>query len=464
MRTFELLFIAFDGALLIALSSAGLSPTLLKSIWIGSLFCLAVHLLWERPRWQMIWAYAVSLGLGIVWVVSLQTKNNLGLLASLLGVSLLGAAILSGTVLPIFSLPKPDGKYPLGTFTRRWVYNNPKQGAVSRAVKVQFWYPAQTNVGRRAAYRNAETWTMKSAHLELVKTHAIVNAPIAASQKSIPVILFSPAWNGKGNQNTIQCEMLASHGFAVVAVDHPVSPDIPADFDMASEQKLPRYSIEAKRRAEDISFAIDQFTWSGQHDPHKLLISHFDLSRIGVFGHSFGGAVAAEACCMDSRVRAGINMDGLLFGDAAQTGIAQPFFFMSDDTPQPTTEELQNPDEPRRMRAQAIDKDMKRVQRSLTQYGGYYLSADGIAHNNYSDRILYSPLRRLTGAGSIGSKRSIEIVNRYTLAFFKESLKEEPQALLRQVPSEYPEVHFERYKRSVSHEQHAKNAAVLHSA
>ena len=40
------------------------------------------------------------------------------------------------------------------------------------------------------------------------------------------------------------------------------------------------------------------------------LYSSIDFSKIGVFGHSFGGATAVLSAFLDSRIAACINLDG----------------------------------------------------------------------------------------------------------------------------------------------------------
>src|SRR5204863_3259362 len=49
-----------------------------------------------------------------------------------------------------------------------------------------------------------------------------------------------------------------------------------------------------------------------RHDPEHLLEGRMDLSRIGIFGHSLGGASAAYSLMEDARIKAAINIDGFL--------------------------------------------------------------------------------------------------------------------------------------------------------
>nr|WP_275100745.1 dienelactone hydrolase family protein [Paenibacillus dendritiformis] len=53
-----------------------------------------------------------------------------------------------------------------------------------------------------------------------------------------------------------------------------------------------------------------------------------DLNRIGMMGHSFGGATAFEAIYANPRVKAGINMDGALYDVEDKGTLPKPFLFM----------------------------------------------------------------------------------------------------------------------------------------
>ena len=60
---------------------------------------------------------------------------------------------------------------------------------------------------------------------------------------------------------------------------------------------------------------------------HKAL----DLGRVALAGHSFGGAVAAEAMRLDQGVRAGVNLDGTMLGRVVDTGLDRPFLLVGSD-------------------------------------------------------------------------------------------------------------------------------------
>jgi dienelactone hydrolase len=78
----------------------------------------------------------------------------------------------------------------------------------------------------------------------------------------------------------------------------------------------------------DIAFVLDQLERLNVSDPTGKFTGHLDMRRVGVFGHSFGGAQAAQFCSLDSRCKAGIDVDGSLHGSVIQAGIHKPFMFL----------------------------------------------------------------------------------------------------------------------------------------
>ncbi|MGZ8541179.1 MAG: hypothetical protein ACXWV6_11060, partial [Chitinophagaceae bacterium] len=57
---------------------------------------------------------------------------------------------------------------------------------------------------------------------------------------------------------------------------------------------------------EDTIYALDHLSELNEADP--VLAGAFDLDHVGAFGHSFGGATAANVSLVDDRVLASINM------------------------------------------------------------------------------------------------------------------------------------------------------------
>ena len=421
----------------------------------------------EGHRWQMYPAYLVTawLFLSSIW----PRTAELGMWTGVAGLGCLLGAATMGTILPVFEFPTPRGPFVIGTVSRHLVDMNREetQGdrpGAHRELMVQIWYPAERR-GPGEAYRLRRKPPFKKEHLALVRTHAAAGVPLARTPPRFPVLIFSPGWNGCRNQNTFQIEELVSHGFVVVGLDHPYSSAVTTfpdgktvqstladhwmDFssDEAFEASLRTYDTQRTSqlqiRTADVRFVLDELERLDQYDAAGLLTGRLDTARVGIFGHSFGGAVAAEACLLDSRFRAGIALDSVLYGESAKEGVAQPFLFMNSDSPDPTESELTSSSGPRRRYLTITSKNLRNKRKSLAKHGGYWISIQGAYHMNFCDSPLYSKIKRLTGAGPIDVARAMRIINDYTIAFFSQYLLMQPQGLLEGPSSQYPEVHFE---------------------
>jgi predicted dienelactone hydrolase len=437
--------------------------------WAGWVRAAAVLLLIgqiaiEGQRWQLWPAYLV-----VLWLALSGFWPRLampGLWTGAAGLTLLLGAGTLASVLPVFKFPTPRGPHSIGTASLHLVdasrdERGHNRGGGRRELMIQFWYPAAQQ-GPAVPLRTLRDTTFKRSRLALVKTHASAGVPVSPASPRYPVLLFLPSWTGQRDQNNFQAEELASQGYVVVGIDHPfgcqltVFPDgrrVPTvlgnwmDFasdetEAASKQLA---EDELKARVADTRFVLDELARLDQNDPAGIFTGRLDLARVGIFGHSFGGAVAAEACRQDSRLVAGIDLDGCLFGLAASVGVPKPVLFASGDTPAPTAEAIMNAQGSRRRRLIFLDEDLRNVRRSLARYGGYYLKIRGTRHANFCDAPLESPWRRRTGAGPIDHARAMRIINDYTLAFFARHLHGQAEPLLTGPSADHPEVQFEEW-------------------
>lgn len=367
--------------------------------------------------------------------------------------------------LPMFRLPQPTGPYAVGTRIVHLVdplkmetHGSGPQGP--REIMVQIWYPASPDGQRLASYRRPSETTLLSSYMAVLPTHSYLDAPVASDKTPFPVLLFNPAWGGQRTQNTYQTEDLASHGFIVVGIDHPYNSgpvafpdgrvirsvdthDITDFHHTTIAQQVAIGNTEVHIQAADDILALNYLA-AENSDPHSVWFHHVDPNNAGAFGHSFGGAVAAQACYQDPRIRAAINEDGWMFGDVSTHGLNKPFLIMYEDNAEanPTP----NPPDVQSRRESKLDAlDLINIHRTMHAHGGYILTLLGSRHNNFRDRSLYSPLRRLTEGGSIAPRRAHRIVEAYTLQFFCHYLLQRPAPLLAANTSPYQEVQFENW-------------------
>lgn len=464
-----LLFAALPLAMAAILSPS--LPRVSARVWLLVLIAaFATHFLLEDVYWQIATCYIACLLLAAAVLFSTRIGATSVRLVGALSLLLLIASAVSLLVIPKFRLPTPTGAYPVGTrllhLTDPFRPDSTFKGG-KRELMAQAWYPTDQRRGTRAPYRRWRETTPLSSYDAVLLTHSYIDAPIAHEGAPFPILLFNPAWNGQRTQNTAQIEDLASHGFIVIAIDHPhnsspiaypdgqlllaaSTPSIDDFRGITLEHQIIVGDIEVRQQAADDSLLLDALTHMAA-DSSSIWYRAVDLNRIGAFGHSFGGAVAVQAAFQDPRILAAINLDGWIFGDIFQRPLTKPMMAMYEEDYPPTQAEVDatmrtgTPEQQRYMQLTLLDQ--KNVERSLAFGGGYEVLIQGAKHMNFSDRALYSPFRRFTDAGEIKAARALHIVNAYTLAFFLQTLKGTPEPLLQQSQSPFPEVRFRIWRR-----------------
>jgi predicted dienelactone hydrolase len=437
-------------------------PLWIRFFTIAALLLLPAHAYFEGAHWQMVPIYMAILLL----LIPLLRRGNqspgrgaqvLGAIAALL---IIGGLAICYT-LPMFHLPKTTGPYPVGTRTlyfidpsRQETHPNTPHG--NREIVVQLWYPSATARGKHAMYRQLKECDLRSTYQAVLKTDTLQDSPIAGR---FPVVVFNPAWRGFRNRSTYIMQELASQGFVVVGVSHPYNasivqlhdgrvadgrdqPDL-GDFTsvpfMGLEDRLKLADFELRIQTDDDKFLLDQFETLNQSSSSPFY-GHLDLTHVGSFGHSIGGSVSAELASEDPRVLSAVILDGVLDGPVGKTGLAKPLFRLkanlqglapgSENSPIPGT----------RVRAQMGKMGEDALANSFQRFGGYNVIIDGIGHENFTDKGFFTPFSRLSGIGVIPQSRAATIIDAYIVAFFKQTLKGDPQPLLTTQKLPFPEV------------------------
>lgn len=431
---------------------------------------IACHVWLERYRWQMVPAYFLAGSLVLYecvhWLWGFQTTYLAAVAAFLLGL----AAVVLCILLPVFKLPAPTGPYKVGTQTRHLVdesrrdpFSDKPNGA--RELMIQIWYPVDSSVSDlpMAPYRDRRITTLKSAHFALVKSHSVLGGRLLQSERRYPIVLYTPSWSGIRTECTIQVEELASHGYVVMGIDHPYSSGVVAfpdgrivrrkfvgNEDYSSDAAVEAFARTADQqvriRARDASFVLDTLEHLDAHDPDGLLTGSLDLARVGIFGFSLGGGTAAQACWLDRRFKAGLDMGGMVAGESAKQGTYAPFFFMVEgfyeDPPYALGADIASFAPSKRRDIEFTRRQFAQMKKSLSEYGGYWMAIGGIRHMDFCDFPFFSPMRR----GSVEPEKIVRIINRYAGAFFNKHVKGTSQPLLDGPSSENPEVQFQVWK------------------
>jgi predicted dienelactone hydrolase len=160
----------------------------------------------------------------------------------------------------------------------------------------------------------------------------------------IPILLFSPGYGIPRLYYSVLASAIASQGFTVITLDHPEDANIVEFTDghvvYNTQEDMPTdFTPYVYPRVADASFVLDQLrnATAMQHLLPDRGAQAFKTNRIGMLGHSLGGAAAVVAAGQDSRIRAAINFDGSLFGSLPVEGLTQPVLYVSEaDATDPT--------------------------------------------------------------------------------------------------------------------------------
>lgn len=252
--------------------------------------------------------------------------------------------------------PPLTGEYAVGKLEYHWIDETRDESFTEaeddkRELMVTVYYPAVPDAtSQPAPYMQSPVLELTAQYagvpqqfLEAMKPHGYASAP--AAEGRFPVLIFSPGFGNLTVYYTALLEEVASHGYIIVALTHPYSSNVVVFPDgravMINEAGA---DLENQREAifevwvQDALFALNKLEALDSDD--DLLAGHLDLDRIGMFGHSFGGAVSAEISYRDARVLASIDMDGTLLGEVVENGAVRPFMLMSSEVVEPSDAEM----------------------------------------------------------------------------------------------------------------------------
>ena len=255
----------------------------------------------------------------------------------------------------------------------------------------------------------------------------------------LPVLLYAPGLRDPHDDNAMTAADLASHGYVVVAMDdvdwHATGngrvSNVPSDFDMSSPEAfrtmLRRLDAKVRRQAVRAGQVIDRLAGPASVMAAPWLVD-LDLSHVGFFGWSFGGATAQEASIMDERIVAAVNMDGWLFGDAAAGRQNKPSMTILSDYAAPLFATLSSRDDATRFNAMMDVRDLREKIRLGFAPDGYFVRVPGAIHENFADKIFeLAKWRTWARADPYATKR---MVDDDLVAFFDRYLLHTPASSL----------------------------------
>ncbi|KAJ3560880.1 hypothetical protein NPX13_g9154 [Xylaria arbuscula] len=260
--------------------------------------------------------------------------------------------------------PALTGPYKVGTTVLELVDDSRQDPLaptpIARDLVVSLFYPTDKNVKNCTL---APQFPPRTAALfdalingngvsESITTRSCLDSPMA--RPDLPLLLLGP---GLGTTRLFHSDMageIASHGWNVVTVDHPYDslvveyPDgrliLASDSALANQTDDDAVLLEfLDARVKDMQFVLDSLsnlsvisqipglgyaTSSSKSNNHSFHKSKLRTDKVGVFGHSFGGAAALQLLKDDKRFHVGADLDGGVYGSVVQEGTDSPFLFI----------------------------------------------------------------------------------------------------------------------------------------
>lgn len=354
---------------------------------------------------------------------------------------------------PRLQLPAVTGRDHIGTVLLPLVDRarvDHAFGSGHRELIVQLWYPAAAGgagyapyMPRRTASYIERTYRLPVGTVSRIRTHARIAAPVAAGHH--PVLLYSPGSSEMRSDATALVENLASEGFVVVAIDHTHESQL---VEFPNGQLIrgtfvdtgPASNLGALRiRVTDSRFVIDQLA---QLNRRGAFAGRLDLSRIGMFGFSLGGATAAATMLADPRVKAGADLDGSLYGPVIRAGLRRPFMLMLSPIPAAARKQCG-------ARCQSLSEfHFFRPFYSRLRGARFAYELKGSAHESFDDYVWIKPqlatiapaTARQLNVGTISAHQAVTTVSAYLTAFFDRYLCGTPEPILHSNSPAYPDV------------------------
>ena len=386
-------------------------------------------------------------------------------LASLVTASALTLVPATATASPAagpvpLTLPAPTGPDRLGTTSlhlidpaRRdpWVPGHPL-----RELMISIWYPATDTASHppapwmppRAGAHFLPGRHVPPGAVTLPTTAGHLDAPVDRRGGPRPVLVYSPGSHTDRTIDTALVEDLAGRGYVVVTIDHTHDAgEVQFPGDRLEVGTLPpdteAVNTEAVAvREADTRFVLDRISALDHgvnpdvdHAPlPRGIAGALDLSRIGMFGWSIGGATTAATMRDDSRITAGADMDGTFYGPVVTAGLDRPFLLFS---------------------SQGHNRDNDDSWASFwARLRGWKLDLKllGAEHSSFSDAetllpqvaaVLGLPADQVAqDIGTIDPARATGIERTYLAAFFDQHLRHRHRALLDGPTPCYPEVQY----------------------
>lgn len=276
----------------------------------------------------------------------------------------------------------------------------------------------------------------------------------APAGSRFPLIVFSHGAFGYYESNASTYLELASHGYVVVSIEHPYHSFFTQDTDgktvivdsgfmnsvMNADQTEEEIFAASQEwmslRVADMDFAVNELIkgadndienyWFSDEDSRADVLnalSELDSDKIGLMGHSMGGATSVEVANQRDDIDAVIDIDGTMLGSI--TGASGDRYVVEDIEYKVPVFEIENMNaHEEALEAERIDYPYPNnmIRKNADVYFSTYF--EGSLHMDFTDLPLFSPfLAKMLGSGDVDNEYVMSTVNSLALDFFDCYLK-----------------------------------------
>ncbi|MCF7929912.1 MAG: dienelactone hydrolase family protein [Acholeplasmataceae bacterium] len=423
----------------------------IKNIYVLSLpiitiLVIILHFLIDGTRWQMYALYIAVIIIIVLLYLKIFKQDHIKQFIKRILIVFLSLfmfiSLLSVIVFPIYEIPSPTGDYLIGTESfviedqnRYELYSD--QSNEFRKIKIQIWYPAQMVEGYQRAPWLEDGQVVARAlskdtglpffvldHAANIMSNAYHMAPISLDLNEYPVIVISHGWRGFRNLHTDMAEELASLGYIVIGIDHTYGSvaTVFSDEDIAylnldalpPRETTPDFIDYANQLvntyALDISTTLDYLEELNDVSSTSRFSGKFDLTEIGLLGHSTGGGADVAIAIDDDRIDALIGLDAWvepIDDEEINQGLSIPSLFLRSGS----------------WETGLNNTNLYALIESST-YPSEFYQIDGTTHYDFAMVYMYSPLTRYIGfTGSVESRYLNTILKSMISDFFNENLR-----------------------------------------
>ncbi len=359
-----------------------------------------------------------------------KKKNTKLVIFCIIGVIILGAVLFRTYVITDYNGRETTGDYALAETSAILIDDSRletfEQDGSKREVPVHFYFPENIN---------------------------------DFSEDTLPLVIFSHGAFGYYQSNTSTYMELASHGYVVVSLDHPYhsfftkdssgkTVTVDSEFfqtalsvggsDVPEAEIYDITSEWMQLRIADMNFVVDELKKAGSDDTlsaawfyddkdKDILVSVLkatDFDKIGLMGHSMGGATAVTVG-RRADISAVIDIDGTMLGE--ETGVEDGVVQINEEPYETPLLAIAN-EEHHRQEVDAVRNSYAYANNVVLQNAtcGYETYFENAGHMNFTDLPLISPaLANMLGTGDVDPGECIDTMNSIILRFYDCYLKGE---------------------------------------